>query len=86
MPRSLRRANAFWGTNDTAVTFALTPTAKATLSCVANNLAEYNGGYSQTERYSEITWAGTDETIAWALEDFRRLGALDLQLNHPSLA
>lgn len=82
-------ANAFWGDNDTAVTFELGPGGTGRNSLVANNLANYGkavepGG--QVHRYTETTRGGiTDGTITGALEDFRRLGALDLRLNHPGL-
>ena len=71
------------------MTTDLGPGGKGKFSFVSNNLANYGSAVEpggQTKRYSEIKWAGTDATIAGALEDFRRLGALDLALNHPDIA
>ena len=39
-----------------------------------------------SKRYSEVRHAWTDAAIAGAVQDFRRLGALDLRLNHPDVA
>ena len=58
-------------------------------SAVGNVLAYYGAAVeppNQSAMYPEITHPGTNGTIEAALGDFRRLGALDLRVNHPSLA
>jgi hypothetical protein len=42
-------------------------------------------GGPQTGIYGEIRNPATNGTIAAAIDDFRRLGALDLVLNHPAV-
>ena len=34
---------------------------------------------------AERSWVGTPDVIALALGDLRRMGSLDLQLNHPAV-
>ena len=81
--------NAFWGDNDTAVTFSVAEGAKGRVSTVGNLLADYGTAVEpagQTLRYTETTNSATNGTILAALNDFRRLGLLDLALNHPSIS
>lgn len=74
--------NAFWGDTDAAVTLDLASGAEGRVTAIANLLANYSGG-PQNRSLPEQRHAGTDGAIAAALLDFRRLGAVDLYLNHP---
>lgn len=81
--------NAFWGDNTSAVTFKVAAGAAGRVSTVGNLLADYGTSVEpngQTARYTDVTVSETNGTIAAALDDFRRLGALDLQLNHPGVS
>ena len=81
--------NAMWGDNATeALTIDLDPKGTASLSTLGNVLADYDSAVyppGQTVRYPDKTTAATNGTTAAALGDFRRLGALDLALNHPGV-
>jgi len=77
--------NAFYGDNASALTFDVT--AAAHVSTVANLLADYGSAVEpggQTKMYPDQSSSVTNGTISTALGDFRRLGQLDLVLNHPA--
>jgi len=81
--------SALVGDNATeALTVDLDPKGTAKLSTIGNVLADYGSAAipgGQTVRYPDRTTSATNGTTAAALGDFRRLGALDLALNHPGV-
>jgi hypothetical protein len=82
--------NAFWGDNNTAgLSWDLASGGKGRNSAVGNLLCDYGAGApagEQSKMYTDIVRPATQGTIAAAIDDFRRLGLLDLQLNHPGVA
>lgn len=70
------------------MTLDLDPRKTAKVSTAGNLLADYGSAVEpggQTRRYPDMASAVTNGTTAAALGDFRRLGALDLALNHPGV-
>ena len=62
------------------------------VSMVGNLLANYSdpagsppGVTGNNRTAPEQKWEGTSELVVAALDDFRRLGLLDLSFNHPRL-
>ena len=78
--------NAFWGDNSSALAWHLGAGAAGRNSAVGNLIADYGpGAPPQNQSYPDIRNSATNGTIANALADFYKLGALDLKLNHPDV-
>lgn len=80
-------ANAFWGNNSAALQWRLASGATGHTAAVGNLLADYGSATEPTGqvlRYPDTPpTAAATASVAAALDDLRRLGRLDLLLNHP---